>query len=175
MFKSILIPVALDHDVDVNNTIAIAQRLRADGRKITLVAVVEDIPSYVAEYVTVKPISHVQSDFKDRLRSIAKGQKNMEIAVLSGKPGVAIPDLAEETDADLIIIGSHRPGVEDYFLGSTSSRVVRLLDPSPLLSPPPRPCSLQLLLLWQRLVQIRLTAPFFLRILQFHSVVVSSA
>ena len=53
---SILIPVALDHDVDVNNTIAIAQRLRADEARSQHVAVVEDIPSYVAEYVTVKPI-----------------------------------------------------------------------------------------------------------------------
>ncbi len=125
MYKNILIPVAFDHDTDVSKAIATARRLQEDGTKITLVAVVEDIPSYVAEYATVKPLEHVQDELKDRLRAIAQGQNNFEVAVLSGKPGVAIPDLAEETNADLIVISSHRPGVEDYFLGSTASRVVR--------------------------------------------------
>jgi nucleotide-binding universal stress UspA family protein len=125
MYNNILIPVALGHGIDVKNAITIARRLQADGAKITLVAVLEDIPSYVAEYAVVKPAAHIKSDLKDRLRAITKDQDNLEVVVMSGKPGVAIPDLAQETDADLIVIGSHQPGVEDYFLGSTASRVVR--------------------------------------------------
>ena len=125
MFNSILIPVALDHDVDFTSIIATARRLLADGGKMTLVAVVEDIPTYVAEYAAVKPAEHLREDIEQRLRALAEDQKVLEIAVLSGKPGVAIPDLASETSADLIVINSHKPGVEDYFLGSTTSRVVR--------------------------------------------------
>jgi len=125
MFNSILIPIALDHDVDVPSMIATARRLLADGGLITLVAVVEDIPAYVAEYAAVKPAEHLREDLRKRLRALAKGQDDLEVAVLSGKPGVAIPDLASETSADLIVINSHKPGVEDYFLGSTASRVVR--------------------------------------------------
>lgn len=53
------------------------------------------------------------------------GYDGINIVVMSGKPGVAIAELAEQIGADLIIIGSHRPGVQDYFLGSTASRVVR--------------------------------------------------
>ena len=125
MFNSILIPVALDHEVDFTTIIATARQLLADGGKITLVAVVEDIPAYVAEYATVKPTEHLREDIRQRLRALAKGKEDLEVAVLSGKPGVAIPDLASETSADLIVINSHKPGVEDYFLGSTTSRVVR--------------------------------------------------
>lgn len=125
MFKKILIPVALDHDIDVQRIIATARLLLAANGKITLVAVVEDLPVYVAEYTTVKPVEHIREDLRQRLRAIAKGQDDLEVAVLSGKPGVAIPDLAAETNADLIVINSHKPGVEDYFLGSTASRVVR--------------------------------------------------
>jgi nucleotide-binding universal stress UspA family protein len=125
MYNKILIPIALDHDVDVQNTIATARRLLAESGTITLVAVVEDVPIYVAEYATVKPAEHIREDLKERLRTLAKGQNNLEVAVLSGKPGVVIPDLAAETNAELIVINSHRPGVEDYFLGSTASRVVR--------------------------------------------------
>jgi len=125
MYNSILIPIALDHDIDVQSTIATGRRLLAEGGTITLVAVVEDVPAYVAEYATVKPAEHLREDLRQRLRALAKGQDGLEVAVLSGKPGVAIPDLAAETSADLIVINSHKPGVEDYFLGSTASRVVR--------------------------------------------------
>ncbi|WP_171182400.1 universal stress protein [Ruegeria sp. HKCCD8929] len=125
MYKNILIPVALDHDTDIQGTIAIARRLLADSGKITLVAVVEDVPVHVAEYVTFEPAEHIREDLEQRLREIAKGQGDLEVAVLSGKPGVAIPDLASETSAELIVINSHKPGMEDYFLGSTASRVVR--------------------------------------------------
>ena len=125
MYSNILIPVALDHDTHVTKAIAAAHRLQSDGGKITLVAVIEDLPSYVAEYAAVKPKPHIQTELEQRLKELAKGEYNFEVAVMSGKPGVAIPDLAEQTDADLIVIGSHKPGVEDYFLGSTASRVVR--------------------------------------------------
>jgi nucleotide-binding universal stress UspA family protein len=45
--------------------------------------------------------------------------------VRAGHPGNQILDLAEETNADLIIVASHRPGLQDYFIGSTAGRVVR--------------------------------------------------
>ena len=32
---------------------------------------------------------------------------------------------AEDDKVDLIIIASHKPGLQDYFLGSTAARVVR--------------------------------------------------
>lgn len=125
MYKNILIAVALDHGLDINDTTAIARRLRAEGGKITLVGVVEQVPGYVAEYVVVHPDEEIKSAIEAKLREMAAGQRDLGIAVLAGKPGVAIADMAEATGADLIVIGSHRAGVQDYFLGSTASRIVR--------------------------------------------------
>ena len=125
MFKNILIPVALDHQADLDKTIAIARVLQGDGGKITVVGVVEDIPSYVAEYVTVRPSTKIQQAIRDRLQMAVAGQDGIDVEVVTGKPGVAIAEMAEKTKADLIVIRSHRPGIEDYFLGSTASRVVR--------------------------------------------------
>ena len=71
MYNNILVPVALDHQEDVNEILAVARRLLADDGKITLVGVAEDVPSYVAQYVTVKPKSHVKSDVKKRLLALA--------------------------------------------------------------------------------------------------------
>ena len=125
MYKNILVPLALDHDVDVGTVIAAGEHQRGDKGRITLVAVLEDVPSYVVEYTTVKPAEHAHSDVKKRLNEIANDHKDMETVVLTGKPGVAVPELASKVDADLIVVGSQRPGVEDYFLGSTASRIVR--------------------------------------------------
>ena len=36
-----------------------------------------------------------------------------------------ILEVADETHADLIIVASHQPDVQDYFLGSTAAKVVR--------------------------------------------------
>ena len=43
----------------------------------------------------------------------------------SGHAYNTILDEAEKSGADLIIIASHRPGLQDYLLGSTAAKVVR--------------------------------------------------
>ncbi len=125
MFKNVLLPVALDHDSDIPGTIQFARSLLAEGGKITLLSVVEQVPSYVAEYVTVKPETKLIGEVKDRLAALGKDQPDLEAVVVRGNPGVAIREFASTCKADLIVVGSHRPGLQDYFLGSTASRVVR--------------------------------------------------
>ncbi|WP_369311558.1 universal stress protein [Providencia rettgeri] len=45
--------------------------------------------------------------------------------VLMGTPRDEILRVAEEISADLIVIGSRRPGMSTYFLGSTASMVIQ--------------------------------------------------
>ena len=125
MFQNILIPVALDHERDATAAIKVARTLQGGGGKITLVGVAEEMPGYVAEYVVIHPDDKLQDAMTERLEGIASEYSDVGAKVTSGKPGVAIAQMAKDVGADLIIIGSHRPGVEDYFLGSTASRVVR--------------------------------------------------
>ena len=42
-----------------------------------------------------------------------------------GTPRDEILRVAEEISADLIVIGSRRPGMSTYFLGSTASMVIQ--------------------------------------------------
>ncbi len=125
MYKNILIPVALDHGSDVSDEIKVARRLLSEGGKITLLSVVEQVPGYVAEYVTVKPESKILNEVGARLEAITEGQPDLIHAVVSGNPGVEITNFADKCGAELIVVGSHRPGLQEYFLGSTASRVVR--------------------------------------------------
>lgn len=125
MHQHILIPVALDHEGVAAGKIEVARRLLAEGGRITLLTVLEDVPGFVAEFVDMKPINHLSTRIRERLDAIADGAPDIATAVVSGKAGVRIADYAEGNDVDLIIVASHSPSAQDYFLGSTASRVAR--------------------------------------------------
>ena len=125
MHKKILIPVALDHAPLVSRKIEAARHMLAPGGTITLLTVLEQIGGFVAEFVTVKPENHLSERVLEKLREAAAGAPDIDCKVISGKPGVQITKFAKDAGYDLIIVGSHSPGQEDYHLGSTASRVVR--------------------------------------------------
>ena len=125
MNKHILIPVALDHEKLAERKIEVARRLLEPGGKITLLTVLEDVPGFVAEFVTMKSENHLSRRIKARLDEIAGGAADIDTAVATGKPGIRVVEYAREQGSDLIIVGSHSPGATDYFLGSTAARVAR--------------------------------------------------
>lgn len=125
MYANILIPVALDHEALVPEKLALARRLAAPGAQITLLTVLESIPGFVAEFVTVQSENHLEAAIRGKLEAVAGDAGDVACAVVRGKPGVEITRFAEARQCDMIVIGSHRPGLQDYFLGSTAARVVR--------------------------------------------------
>ncbi|MBT8456069.1 MAG: universal stress protein [Rhodobacteraceae bacterium] len=125
MHDKILIPVAIDHEPVVAQKIEVARKLLNPGGKITLLTVLEAVSGFVAEFVTVKSENHLTQRIQSRLEEAAGGADDIDCQVITGKPGVEITRFAADEGCGLIIVGSHRPGVEDYFLGSTASRVVR--------------------------------------------------
>jgi len=54
---------------------------------------------------------------------------DLEVAVEMGTPHSAILGYADESDVDLVVMGTHgRTGVERYLLGSVTEKVVRMAD-----------------------------------------------
>ncbi|MCR9125221.1 MAG: universal stress protein [Rhodobacteraceae bacterium] len=125
MHSHILIPVALDHESVVPRKIALARRLLDEGGRITLLTVLEEVPGYVAEFVDFKPENHLSQRVRDKLKTVAGDAPDIAVDVVSGKAGVRISGYAAAHDVDLIVVGSHHPGAQDYFLGSTAARVTR--------------------------------------------------
>lgn len=125
MYKHILIPVALDHETLVDRKIEIAKHLLAGDGQITLLTVLENIPGFVSEFVDLKIDNHLTQKVEDRLKTAARSDERIKCKVVTGKPGVQIAAYADTERADLILVGSHHPSAQDYFLGSTASRVVR--------------------------------------------------
>jgi len=125
MPSSILIPVAIDHEPLVARKIATARRMLDPGGSITLLTVLEQIPGFAAEFVTVKSENHLTDKIMAKLKAVAGGAGDIACKVTTGKPGLRIVEVAEEIGADLVIVGAHHPSAVDYFMGSTASRVAR--------------------------------------------------
>ena len=58
-------------------------------------------------------------------RAVVEAQGNVAMLSQSGALGLAIIDYANDHDIDCIVIGSHKPGLRDFLLGSTAARVTR--------------------------------------------------
>ncbi len=126
MFKKILVPVDLSHPEKAGIMIDAATKMGGKGAKITMISVVENIPAYVASELPRGILAQREENAKQELDDIAKasGQK-MQTEVRIGNASTSILDAAEDIATDLIIVASHRPGLQDYLLGSTAARIVR--------------------------------------------------
>ena len=124
MYRNILVPIALDHERDVAAALSVARALVDDGGKITALTVVEAVPSYIlAEF----PEGHVERN-RDAAAAALKeevGGADVTTVAVTGHSARSILDYAEAHEIDCIVIASHRPGLQDFFLGSTAARVVR--------------------------------------------------
>jgi nucleotide-binding universal stress UspA family protein len=125
MYKNILVPVAFETGRDTMKSIEIAEALSQAGGTVTALHVVEEVPSYVAQYLPEGQMDANIKEIEDILAERLGGHDRITVKVIEGHAGHSIVDYASEHKADLIVIASHRPGLQDLFLGSTAARVVR--------------------------------------------------
>ncbi|MCL5775551.1 universal stress protein [Limibaculum sp. FT325] len=125
MYKNILVPVALDHAEKGRSALAVAQQLLDRDGQITLLHVMEEIPGFAVSHLPEGTLRRNEDAAINAIRELAGGAGNVEGKVVWGHSGRTILDYAEDHKVDCIVIASHKPGLEDYFLGSTAARVVR--------------------------------------------------
>ena len=133
MYKTILVPIEMAHVAEGKANIDLAAQHAAAGAKIILLNVVEDIPNWAAVELPADLLDKSLESSQAELKAIANaaGMK-MQVVVRTGHSYNTILEVAREKEVDLIIIASHRPGLQDYFLGSTAAKVVRHADCSVL-------------------------------------------
>ena len=126
MYKSILVPVEMSSAAASKATIELCKSIGGDNTKITLLHVFEEIPSWAATNLPKDIMNDSIKTASEELDAIAAGHgDNVNAEVRVGHAYKTILDTAEEIGADLIIVSSHQPGLQDYFLGSTAAKVVR--------------------------------------------------
>mgnify|MGYP001209095560 FL=1 len=137
MFQSIVVAAALfSKGATSSGLIRKAARLLSPGGRITVVHVLEEVPPFVAAAVGKDQLAARRNTLRKQLEALtaAAGKVNIDIDLRSGKPSKQILDCAKDNGADLIMIASHKPGLSDYFIGSTAARVVRHAPCSVLVS-----------------------------------------
>ena len=124
MYNKIIIALALDHGFS-SNALNIARSLINKEGKIMAVHVSEPVTGIARLYLAEDDVAKAQQTIKAEISSRLDKHEDIEAVILTGHAGRELPDYADKVGADCIIVGSHKPGLEDFFLGSTSARVVR--------------------------------------------------
>ncbi len=125
MYDNILVPVSFEAGRDAHAAMEIAQAIRQDGGRITLLHVLEHLPNYASELLQDDHRQAACQSITERLRAFTEGVAEAEVAVIEGHSARAILEYAKNHQKDCIVITSHRPGMQDLFLGSTAASVVR--------------------------------------------------
>ena len=125
MYNNILVPISFDEDRDSNKAIKVAQTLAGDGGTVTLFHVMEQIPSYAISYMPTDYITESRSAIQTELETLAGNVKGGKAVLVEGHSARTILEWADKHAVDCIIIASHRPGMQDLLLGSTTTTVVR--------------------------------------------------
>ena len=125
MYKNILVPILLDKDHDTAASYEVAQAIAEDGAKFHVIHVMETIPTYATTQIPQEILNHTREEAMMEMKASAQALPDAETHLVHGHAGRAILDYADKHGCDCIVIASHRPGMEDFFLGSTAARVVR--------------------------------------------------
>ncbi len=125
MYKNILIPIVFDKAHDTEGSYNVARALADDDAEFTILHVVEEMPTFVANQIPGELLANSRHEAEVALAQSASALPGAKTVLRSGHAGRDIVDYAEDNGIDCIILASHRPGFEDFFLGSTADRVVR--------------------------------------------------
>ena len=134
MSKKILVPIDIS-EVELAQQVIphVEGYARQDDAMIHFLAVIPDytyFASYGLGYTSVAPDARereveTMNILSELVAKFSLPDDRVEKHVLSGTPKDHILQLAEDIDADLIILASHRPSMSTYLLGSNSAAVVR--------------------------------------------------
>ena len=130
MFKSIMVPVDLAEaelaQPAIDNAVAFA---KASGGTVRLVYVRSLVPVTYMEFVPADFDAEQQDDAEAKLAEIAAKidlpPEQVSAKVLIGSVHGEVLAEADASGADLIVIGSHEPGMLAYVIGSNASAIVR--------------------------------------------------
>jgi nucleotide-binding universal stress UspA family protein len=131
MYKRILVAIDLNDESGWRSPLrAGAEHARKFDSELIVLTVVREIEAIV--YAKTGPLAYdmIAEDLKRelaaRVREVAAHDLHPELVIMHGESIYAsILGVAEGSEADLIVVGSHRPAMRDYLLGTNAGRVVR--------------------------------------------------
>ena len=132
MYKTILVPIDIEEDLLTEHALEHVEYLaKISGAKVHFFHALPDASAFVTAYsFGIKEFKN-QAEVKavDKLKKIMSEidipLDRLDYTISFGSPRDEVLQLADEIGADLIIIGSRRPSVKTYLLGSNAAAIVR--------------------------------------------------
>jgi nucleotide-binding universal stress UspA family protein len=126
MYKTILVPIDMAHIENGKSMIEIAKKYCDNDTRIILLHVIEEVPNWVAAQLAAGILENSRQSTQEELQAIVGEESDkVDVEIRSGHAYRMILETSEKEGVDLIVIASHKPGLQDYFLGSTAAKVVR--------------------------------------------------
>lgn len=130
MFKSILVPIDLNEAELSKSALDAAMELaKVSGGKLRLINVRSMMPVTYMEYMPadfdVNAKAEAEAELKAQAAALALPPERISTVVKIGSVYGEILSEAEAMRADLIVVGSHRPSMATYLIGSNAKTVVR--------------------------------------------------
>jgi nucleotide-binding universal stress UspA family protein len=130
MYYCVLAAIDLNDEGWSVPLLAAAEQARRFGSKLLVLTVVREIEAILSS--TTGPLAYetIVADIERQLaacvREVQVDDLKPQFIVTHGESIYAlILGVAEDAGADLIVVGSHRPAMKDYLLGTNAGRVVR--------------------------------------------------
>lgn len=130
MFKTILVPIDLAEPETAEPALVQAVELaQGSGGTVRLVSVRSLVPVTYMEFVPATFDTEQQEELEAKLAELAARldlpAERVSTKVRLGSVYNEVLDEAEATGADLVVVGSHRPTMATYLLGSNAATIVR--------------------------------------------------
>ncbi|MTI03269.1 universal stress protein [Roseibium sp. RKSG952] len=124
MYNNILVPMALDHGVS-GTTLEAAATLSNPSGRITALHVYEAPHGSVSTFLDEDAVRDGLDMAHQQLAKKTADYSDVTTVIVKGRSYRGIVEYAAKNGVDCIVVGSHKPGLSDFFLGSTAARVVR--------------------------------------------------
>ena len=124
MYKKIIVALSLEHGI-AGAALDAASALADDNAEILAVHVYEPLQDSVRHFVSREDLEKTRRQAEANLKARIEDHPHIKPVVLEGHAGRSLADYARQAGADCIVVGSHKPGLRDYLLGSTAARIVR--------------------------------------------------
>lgn len=132
MYNRILVAIDLNEQSSWRKPlVAAAEQARKFGsEQLIVLTVIREIDALVYAQVSAVGYEMMARGLEDqlaaRVREVEAYDLKPKIVVEHGESIYdVILETAQEADVDLIVVGSHRPKMKDYLLGTNAGRVVR--------------------------------------------------
>jgi universal stress protein F len=130
MFEKILIPIDLNEAAMIKPATDAAKTLgQISNGALRLVSVQSLVPIDFLDYVSQDFDSQIRRGLEQEIATVAAEldypAARVSTVVLFGPVHHKVLAEAEQWGADVIIVGSHRPGMDRFLIGSTASAIVQ--------------------------------------------------